>query len=678
MSLGSATAIAVTGLISVATPSSATAAPIVKSFDFKMKIATPATAVSVPATINDRLDFNADFADDDITNLQSHIITVKTQDTGFALQNGSTQVIVYANFRFMDSSNTVLAERQINNAATGEALGDRNSITVPATATKMTIGWVAARNLGNMPGDVLTAGTYSSVPKIYDNGSAESPTSPAAELAYVSDATSTAGLYFKTEVSNSFGPNVNIEGITQSFNLPATGTIHGVKSTAAACIDLTKISSATTATPSIKLNGATPSSAGFRISDSTSTYGGMNDVNGTTFDFSSGQLSTWRTATTPLYVFATAGGMYGGHDTTINTNGSAVDETFDLVDANNVSILKSCTPTAPTGTGTLGAGQMPGSVALTPTTFVPPTGEWACNLYKVSDNSLLTSGSGWGSSNACMFASYGPNGPLFPTGVPMYAKVVSTVKLLGQTFSTAGAEKSNNYTATSGGGGGGGPTPPPLPAGFYAPKLTWPSTKALAANTTITAVKSNVPGTRRFNWVRCSASYSRAAGKSVNFMNGESVFPNASCELLTTTAGWKPRSEVAVQNSQYTAKEATTYKILPSDVGKNISVIEFQSGNTVSVVAVSKTVKIGDKTDPNYPTTALTLRKNAKLTIAGKNNQGLTVVVASTTATKCTVAKLGTNYVITGKALGTCLVKLTVTGKGFILSGNETHAITIN
>ncbi len=681
LSLLSATAIAVTGLVTVATPSNATAAPIVKSFDYQVRVATPSTPVVIPASIYSRLDFQVDFADDDVTDLRSHVITVGTQDTGFTLQNGSSPVITYAYFRFYDENNATIDDGQINNGHSGEPLNDMNSFTVPALASKMTIDWTAAINLGYGSDDPLAAGTYSSTPKIYDNGTASSP-SAASALSYVADSASTAGLYYETAVSDNAGPLVNVQGVGQSFNLPASGTISGVSSKAAGCIDPAKISASTIATPSIKLNGTTPDTTSFRISDSTLTNGGMNDVANTSFDFSAGRLQTWLNAGTPLYAYATAGGMYGMYDTSITTNGLAVDETFDVVDQNNVSILKSCVPVAPTGTGTLGAGVMQGSVSFTPTTYVPPAGDWACNLYKASDNSFVSSGSGYGVSGACMFATIGPNGPVIPSGVAVYAKVMSKVKILNQTFSTAGAEKSNNYTVTGGGGGGNtcpptcGPPPVVVPAGFIPPKVTWAATAVLKVGTKMTAVKSNLPGTRTFNWVRCPSAAVRAAGTVTN----GNVFPGTGtgCEVLSAAGTWTPSAQMGQQFSPFTG---VNYTVKSTDTGKNFSIIDFSrcSGQcSFSSPAVSKTVKVNDKVEPNYPATKATLKKNAKLNIANKNNQALSVVVTSTTTPKCTVAKVGANYVVTGKALGVCLVKIAVTGNTKIATANEVHAITIN
>ena len=667
ISLVSATAIAVTGLVAAAVaPASATSAPVIKSFGYMVNLSTPSSPVSVVGATYKRIDFQSNFKYDDVTSLRGHVLTVDSVETGFTSAN---KPIVYAYFTFADANNqTVGTGSQINPVFNNQAVDDHNSITIPEDAVKMNIGWTTAANISDAGNGPVPAGTYSSTPKLFDRGTSASPIDPT-EISYTSESDSTAGLYYQD------GRNyATIDGIGTAMNLPATGTIRQSSVTLAGCVDWSKVSSSTIATTDFKVNGQAPNYFNVSTSDATETYRG-NPVSGSTLDFSAGSLATWRSESKPIYVFASL-----QQDSSLNVNGMAIDATLDVVDANNVSILKNCTPATPTGTGTLGAGTMSGRLLLTPTTFVPPSGEWSCNLYKKSDNSLVATGSGWGSTG-CMLGSFDPSIPAIPTGVPLYAKIVSKIKILGQSLSAVGATASNDYTMTSGGGGNCapacGPAPAP-PAGFIPPKVLWPSTKAMAVGTKLTAVKSNIAGSRKYNWVRCASTYARPAGTIINYMAGQNVFLHSSCELLTTQ-GWVASSLVAVPNSTYTVSAAATYTVTSADARKSIYIIDFAANPGPStLVAVSKTVKISDKTEPNIPVTAPTLKKGKTLKIANLNSQKLAVVVTSTTTSKCTVAKVGTSYVVTGKALGTCLIKLAVTGKGFVATANEIHAITIN
>lgn len=669
ISLTSATALAVTTLVAVgATPASADAAPVVKSFDYAVKLETPGSSVSIPNPVYKRIDFQARFVYDDVTTLRGRVITVDSAETGFTQAN---RPMVYAFFTFKDANNVSIGNgSQINRVFSGQQLDNNNSITVPVNAVEMNINWTTAANISTANYGPVAAGTYSSTPKIFDRGTVASPESPT-EIAYTSDAESIAGLYYEAD-----GSQANVEGIATNFNLPVSGTIRRVHSTVVGCIDWSKVTSNTVANADFKVNGQAPDYSTVSTSDSANIYSG-NPVNGSTLDFSTGDLASWRSQSKPIYVFA----QYQEFDSSLITNGMAVDATLEVVDGSSVSILKDCTPSAPTGTGTLGAASMAGRLQYTPTTFVPPTGEWACNLYKKSDNALVATGSGWGNS-PCMIGSYGPDAPAIPTGVPLYAKPVSSIKILGQSFSAVGATASNEYTMTSGGGSCppvcGPPPPAVVPVGFIPPKVIWPATSLLKVGSKMTAVKSNLPGTRILNWVRCPSSLVRNAGTVTN----GSVFPGTGigCEVLSAAGVWTPSAQL---NESFRAFTGTTYTVKSSDAGKNFSIIDFArcTGQcSGSSPALSKTVKVNDKVEPNYPVTGATLKRNAKFNIPVKNNQALSLVVTTTTASKCTVAKAkdGKNYVVTGKALGICLVKISVTGNSKIANGIEVRAVTIN
>lgn len=666
-SLTSAVAIAAVGLVGVAAaPANAVEAQVVKSFDYTMSIDTPGSSVVIPSAVYKRIDFQASFNYDDITSLRGHVITVDSVDGGFTEAN---RPMNYAYITFKDANNNPVGNgSQINRVFAGQALDTGNSITVPDAAVSMNVNWTSAANISDANYGAVPAGTYSSAPKFFDRGTDESPVNPPSEITYTSDAASTAGLYYDHEVSRA-----NVQGIATNFNLPATGTISNAGATVVGCIDWSKVSANTVATVDFKVNGQTPDYPSIRTKDSTMPYSGT-EVLGASLDFSAGDLAAWRSTSKPIYVFAAK-----TNDWSLTTNGMALDASLDVVDGNNVSILTSCTPAAPTGTGTLGAGSMPGRVTFTPTTFVPPSGEWACNLYKKSDNTLIITGSGWGSMGGCMMGSIGPDAPAIPSGVPLYAKAVVKIEILGQTLSAESVTASNDYTMTSGGGGGGctvncGPPPAVAPVGFIAPKVTWPTTSVLKVGTKLTAVKSNLSGTRMINWMRCPTTSVRPVGTVVN----GSVFPGPGCEILSSTLAWTPSGQL---DQNFRAFLGTTYTVKVTDAGKNFSIIDFLSCTNACVGrinAASKTVKVNDKTEPSIPVTPATLKKGKTLKLANANSQKLAVVVSTTTAAKCTVAKSGTSYVVTGKATGICLVKLAVTGKGFVATANEIHAITIN
>lgn len=480
ISLTSATALAVTTLVAIGvTPASADAAPVVKSFDYAVKLETPGSSVSIPNPVYKRIDFQARFNYDDVTSLRGHVITVDSAETGFTQAN---RPMVYAFFTFKDADSASIGNgSQINRVFSGQQLDNNNSITVPVNAVEMNINWTTAANIsdsysGSGP---VAAGTYSSTPKIFDRGTVASPESPT-EIAYTSDAESTAGLYYEAD-----GSQANVEGIATNFNLPASGTIRRVHSTVVGCIDWSKVTSNTVANADFKVNGQAPDYSNVSTSDSANIYSG-NPVNGSTLDFSTGDLATWRSQSKPIYVFA----QYQEFDSSLITNGMAVDATLEVVDGSSVSILKDCTPSAPTGTGTLGAASMAGRLQFTPTTFVPPTGEWACNLYKKSDNALVATGSGWANS-PCMIGSYGPDAPAIPTGVPLYAKPVSSIKILGQSFSAVGATASNEYTMTNSGGGSCPPVCGPPPMSFSYPSSLSVGSVAGSPSTLVPTISAN-------------------------------------------------------------------------------------------------------------------------------------------------------------------------------------------
>jgi len=718
VSLSSAIALMVTGLVAAgASPATASGTPAVKSFSYSVRLETPGSPATIPSTVYKRIDFQAGFNYDDVTSLRGHVITVDTVDTGFTEAN---RPMTYAYFSFKDANNLDIAGgAQINRVFSGQQLDSFNSITIPSNAVKMDINWVAASNISDGNYGPVAAGTYSSTPKIFNRGTVVAPISPS-EIAYTSGDVSTAGLYYEAQ-----GSYINVEGIATGFNLPASGTINRTSATAVGCIDWSKVSETTEATVDFKVNGQTPSFPSVTTYDNPNPNLGLMQ-SGSTLNFSTGNLSTWRIAAKPIYVFA-SNGMF---DSSTTTNGAPFDAYLDVVDANNLSILKSCVPPVPTGTGTLGAGSMQGQLQYTPTSFVPPTGSWSCNLYKKSDNTLVATGSGSGAYPCMITSSYAPGATPIPSGVPLYVKPVLSINILGQSLSAEGATASNEYTMTNSGGGGGGGGGGmnalyPLAGASLSGNLTVGSVLTATPSTwSLTAGGAAItPSSGTFRWYVCNQAQNTSTD-----MNHSGVNIPACFSSMSLTKVLEGGNSIGTSGTSYgNATLTLTPQLMTALNGKYLAVMVNATLNgtppvygnvllptcgaigTATTCAVSAggtppVVRPPAKKTPKAATVASKLKIGKTITVGlhatkgtaakGANADGLATVVSIATASKkiCTATKVVKNkkitgYTIKGLKAGKCSVVVAIgttlasTGKPAVPAFNaltKTTSVTVS
>ena len=76
----------------------------------------------------------------------------------------------------------------------------------------------------------------------------------------------------------------------------------------------------------------------------------------------------------------------------------------------------------------------------------------------------------------------------------------------------------------------------------------------------------------------------------------------------------------------------------------------------------TESAEVAIKDPQTAPTVAANVAVNASITFSKNTNQGLLMVASSTTTAVCTVATVGNNIRVTGKAVGTCTVTLTQAG----------------
>jgi hypothetical protein len=434
ISIASAALLTIGGSIGVAAPASATAITSIKSMGYTMAWLPGGTVESTFTST--RIGFSSQFEMDDVTAFRGQAITISSTNTGFPNGQGLADN-VYITFYSSLANRT--AYQQIS--GTQVYNGNNSSVTVPANALAMRVQFSSAFN-----GDssrTLAAGTYGSTPHVFHAGT-EIPTT---------NASSGSNLYLSSS-------SASVEGATGAFTTPATGTIQSTSFKVAGCLNMSAITSSTTYTATLRVNGTVVSGMTDYV---VSALGGSSysEVMGASNSFSSGQLSTWRQAGQPLKIVVD---NYG--NMSLNAAATQYDATLTLVDQSSTSLLGDCSPATPSGSGTItgtpSSGMTPASLNFTPDSTLGANSSWGVNVYKSSDNSLVSYASGMGSGSTMLMPPMGQMGPgTWTVGESYYAKAVNSVTINGQSLTSALGTASSAFTIPanfngSGGGGGGG------------------------------------------------------------------------------------------------------------------------------------------------------------------------------------------------------------------------------
>ncbi len=425
VSIGAAMLLAVGSSLVSATPAQATPLMNAKKMGYKMTW-LPGQALDVTFA-SPSVGFNSGLRMDDVTALRGTTLTVSSLNTG--LPTG-TQMMDYAYIQFF--ANTT--DRNAGYPAIGNGTQINNTpnsnVVVPQTAVAMSISYTTRFN-----GDstrTLPAGSYASTPRVYSNGAAVT----------LSTASSGSSIY----TNYSYG---EVDGATAAFSTPATGTVSSTSFYVLGCIDSALLTSSTTYTATLKVNGVTASS-GFAVSLLTGTSGNMNEVRGSTNSFSSGQLATWRQSSAQLQVLAE-----NYSDSSNTALGTQYDAVLEFKDASNQSLLKDCLPSTPSGTGSFSFATVGnnGMLSFTPDSTLSASA-WQVEVYKASDDSRITSASGMSASSVMVPAPYtGGMGPSsWTTGTVIYARAVNQVTLLGNRFTSGLGSISASFTIPAYGG----------------------------------------------------------------------------------------------------------------------------------------------------------------------------------------------------------------------------------
>ncbi|MEN9752202.1 MAG: hypothetical protein RLZZ600_1249, partial [Actinomycetota bacterium] len=385
------------------------------------------TTVSLNAT---RLDFQTEFVNKDISGLVGHTLTVASTNSGLPqglMMNDSAYVHYF--------SNTDLAWG--HEIGSGMQISSMTPGTVPAGAVAMTMSYTTYWNGGNYEGNYLAAGTtVTSTPRILDNGS---------PVSYqVSSTGLDSGWYYRTDY-----PNSRVEGVVaSSFTLPQV--VEGASFEIITCANFTQFVSGTSVwTPNLKVNGVTTLD---EWSQPLNYSFGPIGSGSQTWDYSlsanTSMVSTWISSSVQKVQI----GKY--YTIPSPTGGATYTPTIEITDQNSANVAVSCTPSAPTGSGTLASNSPMSGLKFTPDATLGAYSEWYVNVYRRDTNALVANGAGMGTSPASIMNPTMVNGMpgSWPVNVAMYAKAYVTARVT--TFGGSGitltspvsSVESNNYT----------------------------------------------------------------------------------------------------------------------------------------------------------------------------------------------------------------------------------------
>ena len=395
ISLGASLLLAVGG--SLVATEAAHAVPVtnIKNMGYSVDW-TPGTSATSTAAAT-MVNFSSGFIKDDVTALRGQTLTVSSTATSPA---GS---MVYAQIYFYASAqNATLFQNQLSSGYINP--GSSSPVVVPQNAVAMRVSFNISWN-SSVP--FPASSTFTAMPSMSADGT----------VIPITSSTSGSGLYL---VSSSGGWNsFNIYGVSQAFTTPSTGSNLNVNFDVTGCVDLSLVSSSTTYTASLKVNGVPfnnqNSPAMYELMEhSTMGMSQSPSVMGSTGSFASGTLATLLSNHARIDLFA------NGYQ--IAAASTQYDVSLELVDQNNHSLLKDCTPATPTGSGTLSFAS--NNLKFTPDSTTAALSSWGVHVYKVSDNSLVSTRFAYINGPVTL---YGPivNGvpTALPSGVAYYAKV---------------------------------------------------------------------------------------------------------------------------------------------------------------------------------------------------------------------------------------------------------------
>jgi hypothetical protein len=424
-SIGAAVLLAVGSSLAGATPAQATPLINAKKMGYKMNW-LPGQALETTFA-SPSVGFSSYLRMDDVTALRGTTLTVSSLNTG--LPNG-TQMMDYGYVKFY--ANTTHRDAGYPTVVDGVQLNSspNSNLVVPQTAVAMSIDYTTRYN-----GDSerkLPAGSYTSTPRVFSNGVAIP----------VSTATSGSSIYTSSSVGE-------VDGATAAFTTPATGTVRSTSYYVLGCIDSSLLTSSTTYTATLKVNGVSASNS-FAVSLLTGTSGNMNEVRGSSGSFSSGQLATWRQSGAEMQVLAD-----NYYDSSNNALGTQYDAELEFKDGSNQSLLKDCMPTTPSGTGSFSFTSTgnSGMVTFTPDSTLGASA-WGVEVFKASDDSVVSAASGMASASSMVYAPYtgGMGMPAWVPGTTIYARAVAQRTLLGNRFSSPYGPVSATFTVPAYGG----------------------------------------------------------------------------------------------------------------------------------------------------------------------------------------------------------------------------------
>jgi hypothetical protein len=620
LSIGAAALLALGGSLVATEPANATPITNIKSMDYQMDW-IPGGTLEATFTAG-ALGFNSGLKMDDVTALRGQTLTVGSVNTGLA--NGVT-LTDYAYITFYAS----IADRNAQYPTIGQGTQVYNSgpssqtqLVVPSTAVAMRISYTTRFN-GNGY-ETLAAGNYGSTPHVFSN-SVEIPIS-----------TSSSGSSLYTDYS--YG---EVEGATSAFTTPATGNVRSTSFEIAGCIDMSAVTSSTTYTARLKVNGTVVSGMTDYV---VSSLGGSSyaEVMGASNSFGSGQLSTWRTAGQALKITVRT-----NNNSSFVGNSTQYDSTLELVDQSSTSLLKDCTPATPAGSGTLSASSTPGMLSFTPDSTLGALASWYINIYKSSDNSLATVGMGQGTAPANIPAPFGQSGPgSWTVGQSYYAKAVNSVTINGRTIESELGTASPAFTIpTNFSGGGGGNV-----GGGGAPAMCSPAI-------VLTNIAYSQPTIDPTASVRRIYNNDPAIGTSTPCLAG---FSSSNVGTLATLNG-----AVVGTPTRYTGLMASVSNSITSWAGLTSGIL---AGRTLSdgdvyrlnyYVGIAQTPTLSDT-----PTFTLSLILNPTGT-SGNNSNGISVSVAPSEPAPVWQGPLLNAVVGTAKNIGVSGGKLALTGGDF-------------
>jgi len=495
ISIGAAALLALSGSLVSAEAAHATPITNVKAMDYTMEWLPGGNLEATFAPQS--LEFQTGLFMDDVTSLRGETLTVSSLNTGLP---GSMTAMDYAYITFYANITdrnaqypTIGNGSQINNTS-------NSNVVVPQTAVAMRISYTT-RAIGGSQ-NTLTAGTYSSMPRVYHNGT----------LIPSTNAQSGSDLYLDYS-------SATVEGATGAFTTPSTGTVLSSSFAVGACLNMSAVTSSTTYTASLKVNGTAVTGMTDYTVSALGGYG-FTEVMGASNSFSAGQLSTWQQSGQALKVIARSHGNYS-----FASLATQYDATLELRDQSNNSLLGDCTPATPAGSGTLSASSVPGMLSFTPDSTLGALTSWTINIYKTSDNSLASMGMGMGTSPTNIPAPYGQSGPgSWTVGQSYYAKAISSININGRTIESTLGTASPAFTIPtnfSGGGNvGGGGAPSTCSPAIVLTSIAY-SQPTFGPNSPVRRIYNNDPslGTSTI----CLADFSSANVGTLSTLNGTVV-----------------------------------------------------------------------------------------------------------------------------------------------------------